>query len=123
MTQEADRLNELVGWLADTAKSTEAFVLEQAPDVARQIVAWGLWSSVFWLSVCVPFVMVGLWLLAKAFRTFKNGDPDCDAFTLIVVGVILCFPIVGVIDNAAQIVKIKVAPKVYLIEAAARMLK
>ena len=152
-----DRLNELVSWLVDTAKSTETFVLEQAPDVARQMVAWGLWGSIAYILMGLGVVAALLGVAACGYRhheglkaKYEAAVAACDRrarysdtiFIDATKGEVVCKPddcwclsyilpsiaafiilVPTLLANVPTIVKCTVAPKVYLIEQAAKLVK
>lgn len=146
-TATQQRLDELVGWLADTAKSTETFVLEQAPDVARQMVAWGFWSActylILWLALAAALLtwVAIMWPQYRRIKTAHDAAveksyemaqerPRTPMFIEvfgIVRWVALGFGVLIVMaastTNLPTIIKCTVAPKVYLIEEAAKMLR
>lgn len=119
------RLDELVGWLVDTAKSTETFVVAQAPDVARQIIAWGFWNAVFGLSVCALFVAAGTVMFVRGMRAGKSAEwrEGLYIMALVIGAVVALAASPGLFIFGHDIIKITIAPKVYLIQEARQMLK
>lgn len=129
------KLAEILGSLStQVQQATDAsvdFAKEQLPLVAKEIVAWAIWSNAIAASLClVGAVACGLlcflaWRLAE--RAYKKDSNSEEDFFWGMAG--LAAAIVGVfllIFSAARvsgIVKPIVAPRVYLIEWCAERLK
>jgi len=105
--------NELLKWV----QSTGEFVSEQAPDIANQIVQWGIWSSaagvVFGLFLII-IAGVGFCLVGKGIGIF-----DEDPFDFITGACSLGAAVAGLIVtvcNTYNLVLAAVAPKLYIME-------
>ena len=88
---------------------------ENAPELVNQITMWGLASNILWVVfsiILVPLVCWGYYKLVNSQR--------CDEFLLVLLGVFtLVFSLVGSIGSIVaivEIVKIKVAPALYLFD-------
>lgn len=103
-------------------------VSEQAPVVANEYLTWMFWDNafsagysliVFLLIISIPIIM---WLKSRKF------EDEQDKFWMLLYSI---FPLVfamlifyhGVIENVKECVKIKVAPRVVLIEKAVDLFK
>lgn len=53
-----ERLVSLMDYIGSIAKDADAFARAQLPDVAREIVAWELWSGVVYGLICVAILAV-----------------------------------------------------------------
>lgn len=104
----------------ETAKSTEAFVLEQAPDVARQIIAWG--TAQAWMGIIAGGVILLLATLAlvSAYIDWEDHNDPIIRWLLGGIGVPVGLLMAGI--NVATLVKINTAPKLYLLEQVSRLL-
>lgn len=119
-------LNEVVSWIlsdaANAVKSGGQFVLEQAPDVARQFIAYHTIRN--WLGVVGG--LVGLWLLYSVGKVLaKAVDEDMDKYMPKIigcgfVGLLLVFEALTCIEPA---LKVTLAPKVFLLESAVAIAK
>lgn len=134
ITPEAQqKIDVLIQWIADNAVQGGDFVKDQAPDVARQIVAWGFWGGLIYGAVYLVLAVgcfVLCYLSAKKLAGWgfvmlnKSYEHDHIAMPAVLGGVIVS--IVSVILGfvcASQVpasfgcaVKAAVAPKVYLLE-------
>lgn len=111
-------------WLVATGKSTQAFVIDQAPDVARQMIEWEIWKSWFWLVPCALLALLGLliFVLSLTSAMGKNGNnDDCGVAFFSCVGFLLFFLLA--VYQGTRIVKCHVAPKVFILEEAVDMAK
>lgn len=122
----------LLSVIGDVEKFKE-FAVEQLPDIAQQIVAWGFWYNIF---VCIITILVAIVPLFAFFKLFKSINWDSGAlraedepkfFCMVVVGVIGViagiFVIRNISTNGMDAVKCKFAPKIYLIEYSKDLIK
>lgn len=106
----------------EVAEKTGDFVTEQAPDVVQQLLVWKLASAV--LVAAVSLLLFAL-LARLAYRATKWDDVDLDfqsmavAFSL--VGAAMCGSVGA--HSAMTALQIWLAPKVYLIEYTANLIK
>lgn len=61
--------------ILDLALKTKDFVIEQAPDVVKQLLAWNFTLS--FLSTCVFLTILGLMILAGRYLWVRRPFPDC----------------------------------------------
>jgi len=121
MNEVATKWNELgqkaVTEIIEWTKGAKDFVSEQAPELVREVLAWGFWSH------CILVIIFGLLLLASivgACKLIKGAKKAYDADGWI-VGFIFTtlFSIgltVGVIINLYGCFYITIAPRVYLLK-------
>ena len=108
---------ETLGGAADTAK---AFAQEQVPDVIHQYVMWGIINNLILFTVCITSI-VGFIL---AFKTLgKRSDFDTGFFIILGGGLWFLPSVIGAVMTFREMVLIYIAPKVWLIQEAARLLK
>ena len=137
-TQEtiADRVFK---WVETTAQNINDFAHEQIPPFIEEFLMWrflehGVNVGIWVLFTSIPIAII---LFCKKHLTIKDFD-EVNPITLIslilagVLGVMsFCWFFSGgldvgslsVVDNIKQMVKIKVAPKVYLVEEAVKIIK
>lgn len=118
--------NALVSIINDVA-SAKNFILSQAPDVISQLIQWNTikyGSLVLFLGVLALFMYICGIYLHKKYLSEPDGDRRDDedlaigAGAAYIVGIAIS---VFVVWNIFALVKIYVAPKVWLIEYAARL--
>jgi hypothetical protein len=133
------KMNELLTWLMDTVKQSGEFVQAQAPDVARQMVAWGFWSGWTGATMCavgaVAAVIFGLRAGRMAERGwrcdnshYKTDGQEAAAAVGGILGSILCtvafiLCLIGIPTYWSTALKATVAPKLYVLEQVGQMLK
>lgn len=91
-----------------------SFIADQAPEVIEQMLAWEMAKSVSWLLVCLSLAILFLWCGRKL---TKLGDDDYPPPAVPYVFAVVCTVIFVVC--AMDIIKIKIAPKVVILEIAA----
>lgn len=123
-----NKVTEILGFVLETLKSTKEFTLEQAPIVAQELLTYGLLES----------ILTPLYLLMVAFVAWKacnfsekkgeqSGNSEGRWFAGMILGGILFiffgvgfFISVGVCGS--NIIKIKTAPRLYLIQEVQEMI-
>ena len=115
--------DQLIAEILEILKNTKDFVLEQAPLVVQEIYRWSMFSSLF-CAICGFIGMcIGGALLFKGYQVKKaqTRSYEIDAFPWVFGGAIiltitLSFFMVAVLN----IIKIHLAPKLFLIEYLSR---
>lgn len=126
--------NQLMKYLEkaeSAADSAGNFVLEQAPDVIRQFLAWEFYSAVFFIVLSLLFMIPLIWNLLWSIKVWKDSEKEGFNGTdsgLIAIWIALSFmsifiPIIPISCNAYYATKVYVAPKVVLMEKAAELVK
>lgn len=112
-----------------TASSAKDFVLAELPDVAKQLLLWELWQAVVYLTVLgvLPIVaLVFLWRWANKYRkkedTSTENKEACAGVTFGVTIVIAVVSSIALVTNILTIVKVLVAPKLFLLEYASKLI-
>ena len=115
--KDEDNINAFLSELSTVLKDTKSFVLAQAPDIIKQIVSLEIVNSIFW--VCVPLcfiissVLLVIWSMYNITSVFNcSGASPIYIFATIVILISL----INFLDNVERLIKISVAPKIYLIE-------
>lgn len=124
--------------LADILKSLQAgadqvggVAREQLPLLVQEYLAWGFWRASFWCVFGVALVAAALLISGHVRRTLKSfdncsGDMEEMAWVLLGRGLQIFGPVPGVIVfllNAQAALQIAVAPRVYLLEQVAKLVK
>lgn len=114
-------LKELLSWL----QSGKEFVAEQVPELVNEVINWGLCSHIVFLVISGTIFLASLIILWWAIkRDFFTPCPDNVVFfiglpnmlALVISLVVSCYQIY-------VIVYISVAPRLYLLERLAKMVK
>ena len=106
--------------LIETFTQTKDFVLAQAPDVIQQLIAYTTIKYTIWVWVIgvidliaiIGFIRMGFW------EWKKDKELECTLWVTFIVGAILTAMTSAILMN---LIKINIAPKVWLIEYAAQL--
>lgn len=129
-------ISDLVLWIKTTATATQGFVTEQTPLYIREFLSWYFWEAVFYVSICAALLVVtlgvALWAAKKYTKlraeeiergNIYNGSSEgyqiASAVALVVSGILLA----PIFVNAHDALKVKVAPRVVIVEEIAKKLK
>jgi Kef-type K+ transport system membrane component KefB len=127
ITQTVDSKGKLESALADfvmsltnTAGQAKDFVVSQAPEFVKQLLAWAFYSDLFWAIIfAILTILLGRW----AFRASpKRSENDDWVATVILTVFTIVFGLV-VFGFLSEAIKITIAPQVYLLEYAKSMIK
>lgn len=110
----------------DVAEKTGEFVIEQAPDLLREFYAWHIAEHCF-LILASFFAISVPWILKRILPECENEYDSINylgkniyggaaILSYIIGGFISVLGLVGVFANVLFLVKILVAPKIYLID-------
>lgn len=102
--------------------SAEAFLKSEVPAFIQEFMAWQFYQSVFMASICLIALTVGIILVVrinKASAAYKKErDYEKDSHTVgrmvSIVGIVLSSVFLS--GNIHTLIKIKVAPRVFLLE-------
>lgn len=94
------------------------FAQEQSPMVVQEFLLWKFAQSVIWVIVGVIAIGALGFLIKKCVsKISKSDEGEIYLFPIvisIVISVVICFA--NIVPNVEQIVKVKVAPRVFMIE-------
>lgn len=142
MTKD-EAISQVLTTALDAAKKTGAWLSDQVPDVLHQLIAWNIAKDVFLLGAAL--VMVGLYVysLKRFVPAYEAGRVQYEArrgdswlydITDMPLGTIWAVWIVGggtgtvislvsLVINSTDLIELIVAPKVWLLEYAASLVK
>jgi hypothetical protein len=104
-------------YIGSVAKDADAFARAQLPDVAREIVAWELWSGVFLLVPAVVAVWLATFFYRKGMAVVKKNSRDADPFAWFLIATILaCVGAAGTVTSGTSVVKATVAPRLVILD-------
>ena len=131
MNETDKQLAEILKKGLETAEKTGNFIVEQAPDLIRQLL---IWKTVEY-SV---YVILGIYLIIyfyrwtkKVSKEMKENEDDfedyfMDSFANILIAIgqlsLLITGIILIAENLQDLIQIVFAPKIYLIEYSAKLL-
>lgn len=126
MSKELDAaLIDIIQSTKEGVKTGLGFLQQQLPDIIQQLLMWELYSSIFWgvFQLCIAF---GLFYVAyKVSKREMTGywdywDKYFPSVSLYVVSIPFIF---SFLFNVATVIKISIAPKIFLMEYAAHLVK
>lgn len=128
-------LSEILLSTIGTVKEAKDFVLAELPDVVQQLLMWKMVESIFYsvlsLSLVVISVFYWRWVIksrnADWTRELRNKNEPSDSYmaAVIVGGIVTALVVAPIvlINFNFDWVQILVAPKIYLIEYVAELVK
>lgn len=131
MSETDKQLAEILKKGLETAEQTGNFIVEQAPDLIRQLLIWKTVEHAVIFSIGIALLIFFFKWTKKVGREMKEKDYDfedyfMDSFAniMIALGYLSAF-IAGIImigGNLQNLIQIVFAPKIYLIEYTAKLL-
>lgn len=99
-------LEKLLSW----AQSAEIFVAEQAPQVVQELLTYHLYVNIIGCVVSLLFAVLIILLILKLY------EKTYDEFLTFLIGATLIIPLGTTTVSISEIMKIKLAPKVFVID-------
>lgn len=122
-------LADIITRVTSGADAAIQFGKEQIPEVLKQLLIWNFtFSFLIWFSATAIIVGYVIWMLTKFRWWFKNQrsnttEQDAAVTVLSVIWGIITFIMIFVFWCNLDWLKIWVAPKLYLLEYAASLIK
>ena len=127
MKETDQQLAEILKKGLEAAEKTGNFVVEQAPDLIQQLIVWKTCEYIFLIIISIAF----MFSLYKWHKSAMKRYDDFDGFyikteffiyCIYAIVVILIFGI-GLFQSFFNLLQILLAPKIWLIEYAANLIK
>lgn len=102
------------------------FLSEQMPDVIHQLLVWKLTQNLFWfviLSIFTILLFTFCYKMIKAGQKKKDYNADGYYFAGFMIGIVGCGTLIASLVSINEALLIWLAPKIYLIEYAAKLIK
>jgi hypothetical protein len=125
-----EQISTIVGKALELAEQTGDFVVEQAPLLIQEFLLWNLVEAAFWFTIQLIFIIVLPFMAVRISGDVNANDMndtkilgryyDLDEVNVLlpvcsmIISTIILFTCV--IPNALVMVKIWIAPKIFLIE-------
>lgn len=136
MNNLEQNINDLILWVKTAATTTQGFITEQTPLYIKEFLSWYFWEAVFYASVsavllCIT-LSVALWaskkyskLRAKELENGERYGGSSEKFQIamaisLAASVMLLLPL---FINAHDALKVKIAPRVIIVEELTHKLK
>jgi hypothetical protein len=95
------------------AETTGEFVVEQASDLVQQFITYRIIHESIWTGVLVIFLVLCAWCTVES---FKENEGDFNNLATLGLTIITVLTFFGVIIKTIELLKVIVAPKIYIIE-------
>lgn len=116
----ADKVNDILQSSIQAAAHGAEFLKDQIPDVVKQLLLWNLCYcvlNVIFVLITVPFlVYIIKWSVEMPLRNITG-------VVLMISGTLALVVCPAIVGNLYNLVKIIVAPKVWLLEYAAKLIR
>jgi hypothetical protein len=113
-------------WIIEQASNVTNWANAEVPLVIQEFLIWNFYSGLINIVGILVFLGIVFSLCIKFKKniidSFKYLDPLSVVFSSIIIPCVI-FSMVGLFYNVKDIIQIKVAPKVYLVEKAAELIK
>jgi len=111
-------INELTDFLLTTMKETKTFVVEQAPDVAKEMLTYGALKHEIWLVADLIMFIAAAVLIYFGVRLVKKAnDYDIGHIPFFIFGGFLkILASMSSMDDILALEQIRTAPKIYIIK-------
>ena len=122
-----EKLDSIMEFVSASASKTTDFVVEQTPLFIQELLAWNFTLSLIWFIFGVMFILligVAIWVGKKIYKNVSySADKDAAVFGTGVICCVLFGLGMGFISNKLDWIKIKVAPRVWLVEYTSNLVK
>lgn len=124
--QVQQRLASMLEFIETGMREGKAFALDQAPEVAREMIAWGIWSNTLGIVGCTFVAVVCIvWLKVSVPRCVREWQEPSESSGFwavfgivggIVAAILILASVIGVGNGVTSLIKASVAPRLYIIE-------
>ena len=118
MDDETKQLEEVITAVISFIERSEDFVTEQTPLLVNEILTFNTYKHSIWLLSSIIMFLIGVRLLNLARRESKNpeGEEIVIAISLFMGLILLILGMLISVDESIRIIKIHVAPRLYLLD-------
>jgi H+/Cl- antiporter ClcA len=112
-------------------RTSKDFASEQIPLYVQELLTWGFWDAIISCVFCLATALLSLAIMTVVFKKFRaflkhENDPVfavvVQIFVIIICLTVLALPIKGFIMHGKEAIKIKVAPRVYLVDEVSKQI-
>ena len=131
MNETDKQLAEILKKGLETAEKTGNFIVEQAPDLIRQLLIWKTVEYSVYVILGISLIIYFYRWTKKVSKEMKENEEDFEDYfmysfanILITIGQLslLITGIILIAENLQDLIQIVFAPKIYLIEYSAKLL-
>ena len=131
MNETDKQLAEILKKGLETAEKTGNFIVEQAPDLIRQLLIWKTVEYSVYVILGISLIIYFYRWTKKVSKEMKENEDDFedyfrDSFANILIAIgqlsLLIIGMMLIAENLQDLIQIVFAPKIYLIEYSAKLL-
>lgn len=124
MTTLNDALVAIIQKTQGAVESGVAFLSGQMPDVIQQLLLWKFTEALVWFVVMTLFQVVLIWGAFKAHKISEDTNDYVPFVPYMIFGGLVSLLVTGfAVGSAFTALKVYIAPKVWLLEYAASLVK
>jgi hypothetical protein len=113
-------------WIIEQGNNITNWAGAEIPSFIQEFLTWNFYSGIINIASCSIILGVIALLYLKFRKQIQEMVEDCNPVCIFIgAGMLIAVVIlpINIYENIKDVVQIKVAPKVYLVEKAAEMLK
>ena len=131
MNETDKQLAEILKKGLETAEKTGNFIVEQSPDLIRQLLIWKTVEYSVYVILGISLIIYFYRWTKKVSKEMKENEDDfedyfMDSFANILIAIgqlsLLIIGMMLIAENLQDLIQIVFAPKIYLIEYSAKLL-
>lgn len=92
------------------------FIIDQAPELIQQFYAWHIASNIVWVTLSLTIAGVSFYIIRTAYKNDDDWDVEYTAAAWVFGSAFFVIGTVMSVINILNLIKVLVAPKLYLIE-------
>ena len=111
----------------NTIAQAKDFVLAETPDIIQQLLIYKVYECWLNIGVCTFFILATILVVAITIKQYKKWEVNHHFLTFagpiasLILLVFACVGVICLIENVLKLIQINIAPKVFLIEYAAKL--
>lgn len=121
--QLQETVNTILTRALSIADETGEFLVEQVPDVVNQLLIWEATASAIGMVSWIIIVFLYIWGCVRLWNSNTDVQSGDVLGALVLFGMIMSILLLAFIGVSFDWLKILVAPKLYLLEYAAALVK
>lgn len=115
--QLSDALVDIIKAGKDGVMNVALFAQQQAPELSKEIVSWGMWSGIAesFIEISLMIIIWNVWI-NWAGKAWKHDENPLAMMFMVIGAITFVIMFVCFCNSFQQFIKCLVAPKLYLIE-------
>jgi Na+/melibiose symporter-like transporter len=119
-------LDKILEETLNTVKAAKSFTLEQAPELAKEVVRNAKAQRIFALAICGTFLAVSVAVFFYAYNAPLDRHQSIKASAIIemcISSVVTLFCVIVLLANVSNLIELRTAPKLYILKTLAAAVK